>query len=232
MDRVVEPELLDALGADDVQALGSRADLRRINFLMGNAGALLRLLHKGTTGRRVSCLVELGAGDGTLLLRLARRLAPEWREVRCVAVDQQPAFDATTRRGFSQIGWSIEVATMDAVEWLSEPRIPDDAVIVANLFLHHFSGGKLERLLQLISARSSLFVACEPRRAPLALFASRLLGLIGCNPVTRHDAVVSVRAGFAGTELSSLWPNPRVWTLEERKAGLFSHAFLARRKSP
>ena len=89
MDRIVEPELLDALAANEKNALSSRADLRRINFLMGNATTLMQLLHKGTAGRRVSCLVELGAGDGTLLLGLARRLAPEWGPIACIAVDQQ-----------------------------------------------------------------------------------------------------------------------------------------------
>jgi hypothetical protein len=232
MDRVVEPELLDALAADDEQASSSRADLRRINLLMRNPTTLLRLLRNGTSDRRVSCLVELGAGDGTLLLRLARNLAPVWRQVRCVAVDQQPVFDASTWAGFAEIGWSMEIVRMDVFEWLSESRVPKDAVFVANLFLHHFSGEKLDQLLQLISAQSSLFVACEPRRGALALNASRLLGLIGCNHVTRHDAVVSVRAGFAGVELSKLWPDPSAWTLEELNAGLFAHAFLARRKTP
>jgi hypothetical protein len=56
-----------------------------------------------------------------------------------------------------------------------------------------------------------------------------MLGLIGANGVTRHDAAVSVRAGFKGGELSALWPaNPR-WRLRERRAGLFSHLFLAQR---
>ena len=58
MDRIVEPELLDALAANEKKALSSRADLRRINFLMGNATTLMQLLHNGTAGRRVSCLVE------------------------------------------------------------------------------------------------------------------------------------------------------------------------------
>jgi hypothetical protein len=47
--------------------------------------------------------------------------------------------------------------------------------------------------------------------------------------VTRHDAVLSVRAGFAGRELSALWPSADGWKLEERRAGLFSHLFVAHR---
>jgi hypothetical protein len=54
--------------------------------------------------------------------------------------------------------------------------------------------------------------------------------LIGCGPVTRHDGRISVRAGFAGSELSTLWPDKQNWELVERRVGLFSHLFIARRK--
>jgi hypothetical protein len=56
-----------------------------------------------------------------------------------------------------------------------------------------------------------------------------MLGLIGANAVTRHDAAVSVRAGFQGGELSALWPADPRWRLRECRAGLFSHLFLAQR---
>jgi hypothetical protein len=72
-----------------------------------------------------------------------------------------------------------------------------------------------------------LFVACEPRRSPSALIASYLVVAIGCNDVSRHDAVVSVRAGFSNHELSKLWPANGHWTLQERAALPFTHCFAA-----
>jgi hypothetical protein len=53
--------------------------------------------------------------------------------------------------------------------------------------------------------------------------------MVGCSEVTRHDAIVSVRAGFAGRELSMLWP-AEGWDTAEKSAGLFSHSFAARRR--
>jgi hypothetical protein len=64
----------------------------------------------------------------------------------------------------------------------------------------------------------------DPRRSARSLLFSRLLWVIGCNQVTRHDAVVSIRAGF---ELSRLWPADQSWTLQENPAGWFSHLFVA-----
>ena len=89
---------------------------------------------------------------------------------------------------------------------------------------------QLTRLLAHVARTAPLFVACEPRRAPLALAGSRMLWAIGCNDVSRHDAVVSVHAGFTGTELSALWPERAGWRLHEQAAGLFSHCFVARRE--
>jgi hypothetical protein len=80
------------------------------------------------------------------------------------------------------------------------------------------------------AARSArLLVACEPRRNKFALRASRLLWAIGCNEVSLHDAIVSVRAGFSDQELSALWPS-RDWDLDEHAARLFTHCFVARRR--
>jgi hypothetical protein len=75
-------------------------------------------------------------------------------------------------------------------------------------------------------------VACEPRRNLFALAASHLVFALGANHVTRHDAVASVRAGFAGRELSALWPpagRNSSWDLTERHALPFGHLFVARR---
>jgi hypothetical protein len=55
------------------------------------------------------------------------------------------------------------------------------------------------------------------------------MGLIGCNDVTRHDAAISVRAGFRDGELSACWPIAAGWTLTEKRAPPFSHLFVARR---
>jgi hypothetical protein len=102
-------------------------------------------------------------------------------------------------------------------------------VIVTTLFLHHFPTETLKRLLAAAATCCQIFIACEPRRDAIALMASRLVGLIGANTVTRTDAVLSVRAGFRDRELSRLWPDRRRWRASEYRAGMFSHCFHASR---
>jgi 2-polyprenyl-3-methyl-5-hydroxy-6-metoxy-1,4-benzoquinol methylase len=219
--RVLVPEILDELPASDAAAQHSRADLRRLNALMGHARLIARELQKTSPLKRVA---DLGGGDGTLMLNVARRLRA--RDVELAIVDRQNSMRSDAAPRFSELGWNMSLSQGDVFEVVRRSEQFD--AITANLFLHHFADEQLRELLAAIAERTSVFIACEPRRSTLALLASRSVGLIGCNHVTRHDAVVSVRAGFHDSELSALWV-ARGWRFGERAAGLFSHLFVARR---
>lgn len=227
--RLLEPEILDELPEDDPRAQRSRRDLERINRVMGAAGILAQALAaEGATPRRI---IELGAGDGRLMLRLARRLAPRWPNVQVVLLDRQQCVAPETRAALARTGWSVQARQEDVADWVSGAAGERFDIVLANLFIHHFDEDAIARLFGAISARAKLFVALEPRRASLPLLASRMVGLLGANAVTRSDAVASVRAGFQGRELSALWPASPAWRLSEGRAGLFSHLFTARRRA-
>lgn len=227
MDRVLEPEWLDALSAHDARAQRSRADLLRVNRMMGNAGHVARALARFCRPEaQTARIADLGAGDGRLMLEVARRMQKQC--VHVYLVDRIRAVDETLLEHFGRYRWKATPVTAEAVDFLAQAGPAFDA-IVANLFVHHFDTVTLRRLLGLAAQRTALFVACEPRRSRLALQASRLLRLMGCNDVTRHDALASVRAGFRGREVSGLWPGQDHWHLEERPARPFGHLFLAAR---
>ena len=226
MLRAIERELLDDLPADDPRAMHSRRDLRRVNAWMGHAGIMAAILEPVFRQRPPESIVELGAGDGTFLLRLAERLGPRWQPSRVTLVDQQQLLDDRTRTAFDARSWRVESRRIDLFDWMESQAEPIDLVI-ANLFLHHFVEVDLQRLFARLSTLTGFFLACEPRRSPLALGATSLTWLIGCNDLTRHDARLSVRAGFADSELSRLWPGGAEWHLTERGAGWVTHCFTA-----
>jgi hypothetical protein len=228
MARRLETELLDVLPADDPAAKASRRDLRRVNRLMLSAPLVARRLrsldHGEPPPRR---LLDLGAGDGSWMLALARHLSRHWPGVEVTLADRQNLLTDTTREGFANLGWKATPATADVFAYLETRPQPHD-IVVANLFLHHFAAEDLARLLALVADTTRLFIAMEPRRSRLPLAMSHLLWAIGCNRVTRHDAVASVWAGFAGKEISRSWPSGRDWHLIEEAAWPFSHCFIAR----
>jgi hypothetical protein len=223
MPRLVEPEILDQLPAENPEARASRSDLTRINRLMGHARLLRRALPSHAT-----CVVDLGAGDGTLLLDMIQR-RPAIIE-RVVLVDQQQVVDETTLAQFRREGIEAEIVVADVFEWLDQFRRQQPTAMIANLFLHHFQDAELKTLFDLICRSCDAFLGCEPRRGAWPAFAVSLLAVIGCNRVTRHDARLSVRAGFRNHELSALWPDHESWDIQELEAGLFSHFFAASKK--
>lgn len=229
--RRVEPEILDGLAADDPQAVHSRRDLAHINALMFQVPIMAGLLrkHMKTAPMRI---LEIGAGDGAFMLAVARRLAKRWPEVELTLLDRIDLVPSARRDDFAKLGWRVETVTAEIFEWLDRAGDQRFDAVVANLFLHHFDDADLSHLFLRLQRLAPALLATEPRRGSFPLAAARLLWAIGANGVTRHDAAASVRAGFAGKELSALWPDGQGRPIEERRGGLFSHVFAAGMPSP
>ncbi|MEO5883416.1 MAG: methyltransferase [Caldimonas sp.] len=248
LPRVLEPETLDHLAPDDPAARRSRRDLRRVNAFMGARGILERALAKALaapdeaaqgTGRSLRIL-EIGCGDGRLMLDLARHRGDRWPGVELDLLDRQPLVEPETIGAYAAAGWQARSRIVDVLDWAADRASTEHwDVVVANLFLHHFDGEDLRRLLAGCAWRAHALAACEPRRSRFALGASHLIFFLGANAVTRHDGVLSVRAGFVGRELSAAWragPPPgdppvptNAWQLDEYDDGLFTHCFCATR---
>ncbi len=158
-----------------------------INQLMGNHRWLMgEIRHCLRPGER---LLELGAGDGTL----ARELIASG----VCGADQILAMDLAPEPD----GWPLGATWLQGSVLDDEPW-PEAAVIVANLFLHHFETDELRRLGARMGGARHL-LASEPARHPLHLWQGRLLSyLADLSAVTRHDMAISIRAGFQGDELA------------------------------
>jgi hypothetical protein len=251
MPRTVAAETLDGLDANDPLAVRSRRDLRRVHRVMGTRSMVVSAFRAACAGLpRTAALevLELGAGDGSLMLGVARALggvwAGEWADVRLTLLDRQDLVTAQTLADYRQAGWSASTCVADALAWAEggaedkpeHPRCRPQAggrwsLVIVNLFLHHFEGAELAALLSAVERGADRFIAFEPARSRLALVGSHLIGLTGAGPVTREDAVLSVHAGFRAGEISAVWPGDASrWDVAEHGAGLFSHCFVAQRK--
>lgn len=195
--RIVIPELLDHLPADDPEALRSRRDLRRINFLMGNERWVCRTVGEHADSARQG-IVEIGAGDGILCGKLVRQF-PQ-------AVS---AYDLAPRPGKldQRVRWN------QGDIFAAEPPMTG-GVLVANLFLHHFESESLKQLGRWVH-HFEVLVFCEPNRAGLPHVLGGLLHP-WINRVTRHDMHVSITAGFTQGEISrSMGLEPDRWRNRE-----------------
>ncbi len=213
MQRVIEPELLDVLPADDPAALRSRRDLRVINALMGNERWILRCLLRF---RSIAAqgITEWGAGQGQLSQLLSRRLRP-----RC-----HHAYDLLAAP--HDLPPSIQWHSGDLFAATPPAK---GGTLVANLFLHHFHAPQLTQLSRWCESRAMLCF-CEPWRHALPLWLGRGMFPL-CNSVTRHDMITSIRAGFVVGELPEmLHLSSQDWQIEENCDWRGSVRLLAWRK--
>lgn len=231
--RLVTPECLDSLLPNDPRAMRSRNDLRRVHRAMRTFSILKGAVAELSLVPQPRRILELGAGDGTLLLRLATALRPRWADVELTLLDRQDVVSPVTREAFKRLGWEVTVLLEDALEWAQSPPLRNYDLCITTLFLHHFDDGRLGPLLAGVAERSRSFIACEPRRNQVARLGSRLIGLLGANEVTREDGIKSVAAGFNDCELTRAWPQGKGdWSINEYLAWPFTHCFLASRYSP
>jgi len=242
--RALEPETLDHLAPDDPVAQRSRRDLRRVNAFMGARRVLARALARAVVvdadadadadAAAPLRILELGCGDGRLMLDVARHRGDRWPGAQIDLLDRLPIVDAATLAAYETAGWRARPLVADVVEWAADAvGKPRWDVVVANLFLHHFEGDALRGILAACARRADALVACEPRRSRFALAASHLIFFLGANAVTRRDGVLSVRAGFIDGELGAAWREAAAatWQLDEYDDGLFTHCLVARRRT-
>src|SRR6202167_5757140 len=108
------PEVLDDLDPADPRAVRSRGDLRRVHRAMGSLTILRNLIGRLRLTAPPKAILELGAGDGTLLLRLARALT-SWRGVELTLLDRQRVVSPETLEGFRKLEWRGEVGRPGAL---------------------------------------------------------------------------------------------------------------------
>src|SRR6185437_12444078 len=138
--RAVLPEILDELPPADARAIRSRRDLQRVNRVMGSCGILSRAVRHAldsAQARAAPRILELGAGDGTLALRIATCLASSWPVAELTLLDRQALVSASTGTAFAHLGWSLRPLTLDVLEWARAPTQQQRSgrwdVILANL---------------------------------------------------------------------------------------------------
>ena len=117
MKRVVQPELLDALPADDPRAVHSRRDLRHVNGWMRNHTIMAESLQKTLDRHAPAQITELGAGDGNFLLQIAQKLSPHWPAVTATLLDRHKAVPVETLTAFAALGWRAETVVADVFVW-------------------------------------------------------------------------------------------------------------------
>jgi hypothetical protein len=211
-ERDIQPELLDHLPQGDPRAVRAREEMYIVNAAMGNHRWIQRMI--GRHGLRGWKITELGAGDGALSLRLLDAGLCQEEEIQAVDLAARPSHWPTASGWFSGDVFAH--------------GLPESEILLANLFLHHFTDEELCRLGAIVSPKTRLIVAAEPAR----LWIHRLMGRILCevaelNDVQHHDMQLSIRAGFRRDELRVALGLGEEWQVQTQMHPLGGYRFLA-----
>lgn len=216
MNRKVEPELLESLPEDDPGAIQSRRDLLLVNGIMGNHRWMLRRLRREM--RAGDRLLEIGSGDGALSRRVA--------EAGICTTSQLNAIDLASRPE----SWPADASWCQGSVF--EEPLPEAEIVIANLILHHFEADELAELGQRLPESARLLIAAEPARFRFHQIQGGLFcRLMGLHYVTRHDMMISIRAGFRGDELASALSLGAPWQAWSSSRPFGAYRFEARKSA-
>ena len=181
--------------------------------------ARLRARCRRDTARPLRIL-ELGCGDGRLMLGVARHRGASLAGGALDLLDRQPIVDAGDDRGLCRArAGSAGRSSPTSLDW----AVRGDERASA--------GTSSSPTCSCTTSRAKRSAGCSrhARAAPsassrasrgasrFALAASHLIVFLGANAVTRHDGVLSVHAGFVDNELATAWPRRGrlAWRLDE-----------------
>ncbi len=203
MDRVLTPELMDDPGADREELRRALAYIRGVNRWLGGSAALIRLLDRWSRrwprGRPVT-LLDIGTGSGDIPLAARGWTERAGFDLRVTGVDLHATTLALAREHIAGRE-GIELVAADARLLMERFEPGSFDYVHAGLFLHHLPNADVVKVLGIMDllARAGI-VWNDLVRSRLSGTALRLM-LIGQPRMARHDAIVSVRAGFTRREV-------------------------------
>jgi len=207
--RTRGPEMMDDASIRDDRLTRALHNIQATNRWLGGHAASTAYFDPLFRRHSTLQVLDVGAGLGDVAAHLVRRGQSLGCHVRVRAVDNNP-----TTVHYAQ-GWldarlapalrslvSVEVGDATALD----PAEYEVDVAHAALFLHHFYGNRLRRIVRIMNrcARCGIVIN-DLHRHPLAYVGIWVLTrLLPVSPMYRHDAPLSVRRGFRRSELLAL----------------------------
>jgi SAM-dependent methyltransferase len=205
MPRLITPEHMDAPDASREELALALGYLRWVNRRLGGESALLGHLRRWSrdwprAGEGVVTLLDLATGSADLPIAARRWALASGFDLRITGVDLHPTTLELAREHVAGVGGDI-AAGITLVQ--ADARRLTDAFkpggfdyVHAGLFLHHLPELEVLTVLRIMDRLASRSLIWNDLvRTPLAGGAIRVLTL-GQPPMVRHDAIVSVQAGF------------------------------------
>lgn len=176
--------------------------LGKINkWLGGNSVTIngVKELLKNRSKTETYTIIDLGCGHGEMLRLLSEYGRKNNFSFKLVGIDANEDAIAYARE-LSKNYNEISFQNLDIFS--NEFKALEFDIALSTLFLHHFKGGDIERLLKLLHSKADIgIVINDLHRSKLAYGLFKLLGIVISNDMIVQDGLTSILRAFKREDL-------------------------------
>jgi len=203
--RSTEEEIMDDLSMEGEMLRQTLDKLAQINQRLGGNQATISGLHtllKTASKNTVINIVDIGCGSGDMLRAVADYGRKNSFVFKLTGIDANE-YTINYARKLSAKYPEISFIKMDVLaDEFSQMRFD---VVLATLFLHHFSEQQIEQLLFPVVQKAGIGVVVNDlHRSRAAYYLFKALSLFLTNPMVKKDGAISVLRGFKKNELITI----------------------------
>ncbi len=201
--RSTAPEIMDDLNYHDKVIFQTLRELDFINQWLGGNSVTLNALEKiwkEIPENKEVTIVDLGCGSGAMLRLIAEKASQQKRKIQLTGIDANLHIVGYAKRQSTY----FENLHFEAINVFSnEFNHQSFDIIIATLFLHHFSDGELVNLFTSMKKQAKIgIIVNDIHRHPLAYFSIKwLTSLFSKSSIVKFDAPLSVLRAFTRKEL-------------------------------
>ena len=203
--RSTAPEIMDNFSMEGSLLRKTLDKIAIINERLGGNKATfsgLQTLLVNKSNASPVTIIDLGCGNGNMLRAIADYGRKKNMAFKLVGVDANED-TINYARELSVAYPEISYVKMNVFDEAFSSMKAD--IVIATLFLHHFTDEEIDNLLQSLLNQISIgIVINDLHRSPLAYYLFRLISIFITNPMVRNDGAVSVLRGFKKNELKKI----------------------------
>lgn len=198
-------ELMDDFSIEGPVLHDTLDKLTGINKWLGGRSVtmsgLKHLLRNHKKDQPITC-IDLGCGDGDMLRKVANYGRKSGIDFKLIGVDANENTVAYGRKLSAEFP-NIDYVCCDVFS--EEFNALKYDIVLATLFLHHFSEDEVLSLLKLLMANASVgIVVNDLHRHRLAYYLFTMLCLTIPNTMVKEDGLTSILRGFKRTDLEKM----------------------------
>jgi len=199
-------EIMDDLEFHDDVVFQTLRELDFINqWLGGNAVTLsaVEKVWKEIPKEKPVSIADLGCGSGEMLRLIAKKASYQNKKVQLTGIDANPHIvDYAINHSSDFPNIKFEALNIFSNEFQSH----NSDIVIATLFLHHFSDDELVKLFESLKSQvKTAIIVNDIHRHPFAYYSIKwLTSLFSKSSMVKFDAPLSVLRAFKRKELKSI----------------------------